>query len=233
MEKEIVANAMDSYHDKTRLYGLNYNSLNYDTSEITRNSDNTLSVTGTGQFKNMFESGFIPIESDFGVEIHSDATIWRAIVEFYDASMTRIIVDTPSAIASGELVWSTSNNYYWASTNKKDILFAIFKNTAVKYIKLRIQPHLTGVFNYLNIEVRKTQNAMFKFDSDGKYNKLRSSTLPIAGTYTTGDYVEKLGITEIGTVGAKYSVYGWKRVTTGNTHVLNTDWFEDRRFTGN
>ncbi|WP_182004772.1 right-handed parallel beta-helix repeat-containing protein [Priestia aryabhattai] len=63
--------------------------------------------------------------------------------------------------------------------------------------------------------------------------KLYSSTIPTSGLFTKGDYVENINPSELGAVGSKYILNGWKRMTTGNSHVLNTDWFEDRGLTGN
>lgn len=59
--------------------------------------------------------------------------------------------------------------------------------------------------------------------------------MPTSGEYIKGDYVEKTKttLTEIGTVGSRYVVFGWTRMTTGNSHILGNDWLEDRRFTGN
>jgi hypothetical protein len=47
-----------------------------------------------------------------------------------------------------------------------------------------------------------------------------SSTIPTSGTYPIGHVVRKIGVsTTTGTI-------GWQRLTTGNGHVLNTDWVE-------
>lgn len=56
---------------------------------------------------------------------------------------------------------------------------------------------------------------------------------PTSGTWAKGDYVHNSNPTELGGGGSKYIVYGWKRLTSGSGNVLNTDWFQDRRLTGN
>ncbi|HYQ55375.1 MAG TPA: hypothetical protein VES70_33620 [Pseudomonas sp.] len=66
------------------------------------------------------------------------------------------------------------------------------------------------------------------------------AALPAQSTWQIGDYVEVAGSGlnigtggGLGAAGSKYIVYGWKRITSGTGNVLNTDWFEDRRLTGN
>mgnify|MGYP001056524642 CR=1 FL=1 len=63
--------------------------------------------------------------------------------------------------------------------------------------------------------------------------KYYSTSIPISGSYTKGDYVENTNPSELGSAGSKYILNGWKRMTTGSTHVLNADWFESRMLTGN
>lgn len=55
----------------------------------------------------------------------------------------------------------------------------------------------------------------------------------IAGSWNSGDIVYNTTTAEQGTAGSKYIVAGWKRVSAGSNHVLNTDWFEMRMLTGN
>ena len=59
------------------------------------------------------------------------------------------------------------------------------------------------------------------------------ASYPTSGTWAVGDYVHNSAPTELGGGGSKYIVYGWKRLTSGSGNVLNTDWFQDRRLTGN
>lgn len=56
---------------------------------------------------------------------------------------------------------------------------------------------------------------------------------PTTGTWARGDYVPNSEPAELGSASSKYVVYGWKRLTSGSANVLNTDWVEDRRLTGN
>lgn len=61
----------------------------------------------------------------------------------------------------------------------------------------------------------------------------RSSALPTSGNYIAGMFVRNMAFVESGSAAAKYTIVGWKRLTTSATHVLNTDWRELRCLTGN
>lgn len=56
---------------------------------------------------------------------------------------------------------------------------------------------------------------------------------PTSGTWGVGDYVTNRTPAEAGAPGAKYVIYGWKRLTAGSTNLFGTDWVEDRHLTGN
>ncbi|MFK9081287.1 hypothetical protein [Pseudomonas neuropathica] len=66
------------------------------------------------------------------------------------------------------------------------------------------------------------------------------SALPNQSTWQIGDlaYISGVGLNigtsgGQGTVGSKYIMDGWRRITSGTGNVLNTDWFERRSLTGN
>lgn len=68
-----------------------------------------------------------------------------------------------------------------------------------------------------------------------------ATAMPTSGYFVTGQFVFNLGVAtatqtlEAGTTDPtpQYTLIGWKRLTTGNAHVLNTDWRELRCLTGN
>lgn len=62
---------------------------------------------------------------------------------------------------------------------------------------------------------------------------MSASAMPASGYYITGQTVWNRAITESGSAPNKYTIIGWQRLTTGNAHVLNTDWREMRALTGN
>jgi len=63
-------------------------------------------------------------------------------------------------------------------------------------------------------------------------NLKNSSSMPTTGKYLTGTSIRARGQNIQGAVGSKYVVIGWNRMTTGNSHVLNTDWTELRCLIG-
>lgn len=62
---------------------------------------------------------------------------------------------------------------------------------------------------------------------------MSASSMPTSGYYVTGQTVWNRAITESGSSPDKYTIIGWQRLTTGNSHTLNTDWREMRALTGN
>lgn len=57
--------------------------------------------------------------------------------------------------------------------------------------------------------------------------------IPTTGTYSKGDILYKPTPALAGTAGSQYIIHGWRRITDGSAHVLNTDWVEMRMLTGN
>lgn len=61
----------------------------------------------------------------------------------------------------------------------------------------------------------------------------KSAAMPTTGSYQSGDFVHKSTFAEAGSVGSKYVVIGWMRLTDGSAHVDGTDWVPARVLTGN
>lgn len=59
------------------------------------------------------------------------------------------------------------------------------------------------------------------------------SALPTTGHFVAGQFFRHTNVTESGSAASKYTIVGWQRLTTGGSHVLNTDWRELRGLTGN
>ena len=59
-----------------------------------------------------------------------------------------------------------------------------------------------------------------------------ANAMPTTGTFVAGDKVVNYAPSVLGTAGSQYILDGWKRLTTGSTNVLNTDWVEQRISTG-
>ncbi|GEM_PF-4585042 len=60
-----------------------------------------------------------------------------------------------------------------------------------------------------------------------------ATAMPSSGAYNIGDFVRKIDTSAVsGSAGSRYIVFGWYRLTTGSSHVANTDWVEVRTLTG-
>jgi hypothetical protein len=58
------------------------------------------------------------------------------------------------------------------------------------------------------------------------------SALSTSTGWASGDVAWNQGATILGTAGSRYTIVGWRRLTTGTGHVLGTDWAEMRVLTG-
>jgi parallel beta-helix repeat protein len=93
-----------------------------------------------------------------------------------------------------------------------------FGHPDARYLAMNSDPTDAGYGAWLGSDTSRTRSA---------------SSIPTAGYYVTGQFVRSTGITESGGVGDAYTILGWQRLTTGNAHVLDTDWRELRGLTGN
>lgn len=59
-----------------------------------------------------------------------------------------------------------------------------------------------------------------------------AASIPATGKYVRGHFVRNVNPIVVGSTGAQYVVNGWLRITNGSSHVLNTDWVEERTLTG-
>lgn len=76
----------------------------------------------------------------------------------------------------------------------------------------------------------QTMNAISEGRAIARYHA--RDAMPTTGTYAKGDYVDNSNPQKLGVLGMHYVIYGWKRLTSGDAHVLFTDWVQDRRLTG-
>jgi hypothetical protein len=79
-------------------------------------------------------------------------------------------------------------------------------------------------------KIHAAVNSLSEYRASGRYTALTAP--PTAGTYAVGDYVPNSAPSKLGIAGSRYVIAGWTRLTDGSAHVLNTDWVQDRRLTG-
>lgn len=58
------------------------------------------------------------------------------------------------------------------------------------------------------------------------------TAMPTTGTYNIGEFYENITPAVAGAASSQYTIRGWRRITAGSAHVLNTDWVECRELTG-
>ena len=91
-------------------------------------------------------------------------------------------------------------------------------------------PALVRRLSELLREINGTVNALSEGSAAAQYTA--RTTVPTTGTYGKGDYVFNSDPVKAGTAGSRYVIHGWKRLTSGDAHVMFTDWCEDRRLSG-
>lgn len=114
-----------------------------------------------------------------------------------------------------------------------------FKNKTANNAKLgdasRVSPKNCTFDQYFNFAIDGVlQTGYYSgfYEYNGVKMYIRSSR-PTSGSFKTGDIILTTDTYEYGTSPNKYLLMGWKRITTGSGHVLNTDWKEMRCLTGN
>jgi hypothetical protein len=109
------------------------------------------------------------------------------------------------------------------------------------YIKVKMFRNIDGIFNSGDVLTSFPQQPILREFNDIRYywedngkRKTTANNIPTTGSYNATDEVINTGTkTEQGVAGSKYIVEKWIRLTTGTTHVLNTDWLAVRMLTGN
>lgn len=127
------------------------------------------------------------------------------------------IVDFPSRIS-----WGSSNEVVW-QPNGGTGLDGTPTNKGVRYIPAGVK-FIHTIYN------GNPSDAAFK--SIITKPLMQSTAMPTSGTYIYGSVTESSIPIPGGSAGSAYTVIGWRRLTTGSGHVLNTDWRELRALSG-
>lgn len=69
------------------------------------------------------------------------------------------------------------------------------------------------------------------------YAEIEVAAMPSTGTFAIGTFAVNIAPAVVGTGGyvtanQKYTLHGWRRITTGASNTINTDWVEVRTLTG-
>lgn len=64
------------------------------------------------------------------------------------------------------------------------------------------------------------------------FGQYHVSAIPTTGAFKIGDIAWNTTVTVAGSASSQYIIVGWRRLTDGTAHVLNTDWVEMRTLTG-
>jgi hypothetical protein len=122
---------------------------------------------------------------------------------------------------------SQNNNIHDNSFYKAEIGFSIINGTSADNLVLK-----TYIHSNKPISGDAISTGAYVYTTQGTSLVIYGGAMPTSGTWTAKDYVVNMFSTIAGTAGSKYTLDGWKRITTGSNNVLNVDWVEDRALTG-
>lgn len=214
---QVVCN-LDSFHKKELFFSINSNSNNFPVSALTKNQYD-LTIAKSNEV--LFESDLIELKNPFGIVAKSDKSLFFIYLYAYDAGKNLLLTEQTNFTALSGGSFSTTTGAYGfgnymgiASTG-----IPVFPNGVVKYIKYKIQTgsSMVGqVFNYLNLVKIESNIYQTPMKFSNKHKRLTSSTVPTVGYFEKGDIVWNEGTDN--------TIAFWRRLTTGTTHVLDTDW---------
>jgi hypothetical protein len=116
--------------------------------------------------------------------------------------------------------------YYWVRivadyVNNPPTIVGILRNRTGKFYLSNVHCVIGKVNNQV-----PSMHAQQRW-ADGR-SELSATTMPSTGTWRQGDLVWKSNPSIISGTNPRYHLLGWRRITTGSGHSLNTDWLEMR-----
>lgn len=93
----------------------------------------------------------------------------------------------------------------------------MFSTAADNVVKNNISTSVTPISGNTSVQRDISGNSW-------QTRKAYSSSVPVSGSYTAGDFVENTASSSYTADGNNMVLFGWKRITTGSGHVLGTDW---------
>jgi len=188
----MVSNIKDAYTKRQVVFEINSTSQNYNLNNIVKTSNGLLNVVFEGRYKNVLETGLIPINDDFGIELDSDASNWRMYVEAFDHQGRKIVTEPIGLISSGELKWTGSAARYQVDISTNHINASVFKKSDVKFIKVLVSPHNWERFSFLTITLGQHVGTPIVFPILNKHQKPTINKVPAEGYWGAGDYADYL-----------------------------------------
>ncbi|UAW07791.1 hypothetical protein PVJ1_00057 [Psychrobacillus phage PVJ1] len=138
---------------------------------------------------------------------------------------------------TSNILWQPSSSMNVSETVKGQWKTVIFSSKAINtnftvYLQTAGTPTAPVTLYIADIQIYLGDEVSYLLGKTTGYIRTESNVIPTSGYYVKGDYIENTNPNILGTSPNKYIVNGWKRLTTGTTHVLNTDWVEDRGLIG-
>ncbi|HWE45901.1 MAG TPA: hypothetical protein VG407_07715 [Caulobacteraceae bacterium] len=188
-------------------------------------------------------SGFTP----FSVAIHSESGLGGYVESRSGFGSTgRTAEGKLSVVAvvggngkNGDVVRSQQNTVstdewrlHWAGADLRDDWNNLDNSTVV----LRTGPKTAQTFSRGAAQPEELALPKGVFVGGASHGDIRyvgeAAAMPTKGAYAKGDRILNSDPRVLGKPGARYTITGWLRLTTGSTHAPNKDWVEMRAPTG-
>lgn len=212
-----VLNDMDKHHIFKKIYGVSKNEANFNTnwSEITSND---LSILFDGVYEPFFETGIFEVEGDFSLKFISDSPLWRMRLYMYDENKTLITNESMAneAVSSFTMNWDGSK--FSTAIPRNESSFNFKRTTGIKYIEITVAPESQGVFNSLEIFIRKSNSDTLTIPTKKGLDVLRGGSPPNSNDFMDGIICWNTSDSDGSVIGWKKSSGGWKSFGALNIH---------------
>lgn len=154
---------------------------------------------------------------------HNSDNTWSDILckaiyaqgNFFLCEFERNTIKNAGDIHQGNAINTHDNTVYFAPAEGTTGLDNIAGNRGVR--RVTFSPR----YNHVIIQGDPTKP---NFGSIKNIPLRVSTSMPTSGHYVYGDFVENVSIASTTTQGISVQLVGWRRLTTGEAHVLNQDW---------
>ena len=218
---QIISN-LDLSHQRETIYHIDSRTNNYPLTAITRNQ-NDLAIEQYSQV--LYETDLIELKNPMGFILYSDKSVFQINVYAYDANKVLLQTEQQNFQGmAGGVFYSGSGTYTFDNNvGIQNTGVPLFPNGVVKYIKYKVRTGLAATigqtFNSMKIVKLETVVNQTPMKTINRVKEWTSTAIPTKGYFEIGDFVLNVGPSVA-------TVRGWRRITTGTNHVLNTDWKE-------
>lgn len=197
-----VYNLLDQYIETEEVYRLDYESLNYNTEDITRNDDGTLTPV---PWRTLFDTGLVEISDDFAIQMQGIGG-FRVRFELFDENGEKLITSGGSYLAPS--ITNDGQGNFTINVNISNITVIFRKGKPARYVRFRVTAGSNdNPFRLLTVKLKRPKHSNVRISYNKFYDKLRGTKAP-SGVYPNGTFCLNTNISD--------NTIGWIRKADGN-----------------